>query len=121
MEARDMISHDTSARDSAIGTSPDTALDTALRQHFQSETEPSDDGFSRRVMAALPTRPLRRNVRWVEWVKHAQWTAISMAACGVAALTSISDGRVAIAHNVATYTLICLLIFWSIPSRWSRG
>jgi hypothetical protein len=112
-----MIPQDTSA----IGSAMDTSLDTALRQHFQIETEPDDNGFSQRVMAALPARPLRRNVRWVEWVEHAQLTAISLAGCGFAVLTSISDARATIAHNIAAYTLIGLLLFWAIPSRWSRG
>jgi hypothetical protein len=50
-----------------------------------------------------------------------QWIAISVAACGVAALMSMGDERVSVAHNVAAYALIGLLVFWSIPSRWSRG
>jgi hypothetical protein len=121
MEARNMKPHDTSALNDEMDVPLDKALDTALRQHFQSEVEPEDDGFSERVMAALPARPLRRSIRWVAWVEHAQLTAISLAACGVAALASITDGRLATAHNVAAYTLIGLLIFWTIPSRWSRG
>ncbi len=98
-----------------------TPLDAALRQHFHCDAEPTDDGFSQRVMAALPTRALQRRVRWLELLVHAQWTAISVAACGVAVLLSSGDGRVDVAHTVAAYTMIGLLIFWSIPSRWSRG
>jgi hypothetical protein len=105
----------------AFDTAVDTAFDRALRQHFQSDAEPDDDGLSQRVLAALPARAVRRHSRWVEWALHAQWAAISVAACGAAALMSISDGRVATAHHVAAYSLIGLLIFWAIPSRWSRG
>ncbi len=99
----------------------DTAFDTALRQHLQGEAEPEDDGFSQRVMAALPARAAQRRIRWVAWAEHARWTAISLAACGAAALLSASDGRVPAAHSLAAYTLIGLLVFWSVPSRWSRG
>jgi hypothetical protein len=98
-----------------------TPFDTALEQHFQSEAEPDDDGFSQRVMVGLPERAVRRRVGWVEMVERARWTAISLAAFGVAAILPISDGRVDVAHNVTAYALIGLLIFWSIPSRWSRG
>jgi hypothetical protein len=121
MEALDMSPHDTSALDNTMNTPYDTALDAALRQHFRNEAEPDDDGFSQRVMAALPARPLRRQIRWIEWVERAQWTAISLAACGVATLASINDVSATTAHNVAAYTLIGLLIYWAIPSRWSRG
>jgi hypothetical protein len=107
--------------DTAPDTPPDTPFDTALRQHLQGEAEPEDDGFSQRVMAALPARALQRRIRWVEWAEHARWTAISLAACGAAALLSAPDGRVPAADNLAAYTLIGLLVFWSVPSRWSRG
>ena len=50
-----------------------------------------------------------------------QWAAISVAACGVAALLPIGDGGAAVTHTIAAYTLLGLLIFWAIPSRWSRG
>jgi hypothetical protein len=99
----------------------DSPFDTALRQHFGSEAEPDDGGFSRRVLAVLPARDVRRNLRWAEWVVRAQWTAISLASCGVAALTPIGDERVDVAQMTAAYTLIGLLLFWSIPGRWSRG
>lgn len=99
----------------------DSPFDTALRQHFRSEAEPDDDGFSQGVMAILPARVVRRGLRWVEWVERAQWTAISLASCGVAALMPIGDGHVDAAQITAAYTLIGLLVFWSIPGRWSRG
>jgi hypothetical protein len=104
-----------------LSAAMDSPFDTALRQHFGSEAEPDDDGFSQRVLAVLPARTVRRNVRWVEWVARAQWTAISLASCGVAALMPISDERIDVAQITAAYTLIGLLVFWSIPSRWSRG
>ena len=99
----------------------DSPLDAALRQHFASEAEPDDDGFSQRVLAVLPARAVRRHVRWIEWVARAQWTAISLASCGVATLMPIGDERVDVAQMTAAYTLIGLLVFWSIPGRWSRG
>jgi len=99
----------------------ETPFDTALQQHFRSAAEPIDDGFSLRVMAALPARTPRRRIRWVEMMLHAHWTATSLAACGAAALLSIADARSDAAHDIAAWTLIGLLILWSIPSRWSRG
>jgi hypothetical protein len=105
----------------ALEDAMNAAFDTALSQHFHSEAEPDDDGFSQRVMAALPERALPRRIRWAELAQHAQWTAISVAACGAAVLPPIGDGRLDVAHTVAAYTLIGWLVFWSIPSRWSRG
>lgn len=99
----------------------DSPFDMALRQHLRSEAEPDDDGFTQRVLAALPARDVRRNFRWKVWVVRAQWTAISLASCGVAALMPSGDERVDIAQITAAYALIGLLIFWSIPGRWSRG
>jgi hypothetical protein len=121
MESDDMMPHPTSALNDVRDATHDKTFDAALRLHFQSEIEPDDNAFTERVMAALPTRPLRRSIRWVAWVEHAQLTAISLAACGVAVLTTIADARMSTAHNVAAYSLIGLLIFWAIPSRWSRG
>ena len=99
----------------------DTPFDTALRQHLHSAAEPDDDGFSLRVMAALPARVLQRRRRWAGWVRLAQWAAISLAACGTAALLSGADAPLDTPRAVAAVTLMGLLIFWSVPSRWSRG
>ena len=99
----------------------DTPLDAALRQHLHRDPEPDDDGFSLRVMAALPSREPQRRRRWDRWVRLGQWAAISIAACGIAALLSGGDGPLDTPRTVAAVTLMGLLIFWSIPSRWSRG
>ena len=99
----------------------DSPFDTALRQHFASEAEPDDGGFSQAVSAVLPDRAARRDVRWVAWVQRAQWAAISLASCGVAALMPIGNGRVDAVQMTAAYALIGLLVFWSIPGRGSRG
>jgi hypothetical protein len=112
-----MSPHNPPSDDNAM----DTPLDSALRQLFNNEAEPDDDGFSQRVMAALPARVARRRVRWLEWVTLAQWAAMSLAASGTAALVLMHGGRVDSAHTVAGYSLLGLLVFWSIPSRWSRG
>lgn len=104
-----------------IETTMDSPFDTALRQLFQNEAEPHDDGFTHAVMAVLPARVAQRHTRWREWVDVAQWAAISLAASGAAALVLIDGGRVDSAHTLAGYTLIGLLAFWSVPSRWSRG
>ena len=107
--------------DTLFDTPFDTPFDTALRQHFKTDAEPDDAGFSERVMVALPARRSRRRMRYVEWIRYAQWAAMSLAAGGVVALMSASDGRAAVAQDVAAYALIGLLIFWSIPSRYSRS
>ncbi len=98
-----------------------TPFDDALRSHFQSDREPDDNGFSQRVLAALPAQTGHRSARWPHWALHAHWAAISLAGCGVAALASTTDSRFDGAQGLATYALIGLLTFWAIPSRWSRG
>jgi hypothetical protein len=109
------------ASDDASDNVSDDAFDRALRQHFDREAQPGDDGFSQRVMAALPVRVVRRRVGWTEWALHGQWVAISLAGCTVAALMSASEGRGDVGQSLAAYVLIGLLVFWSIPNRWSRG
>jgi hypothetical protein len=105
----------------SLHTTMDTPFDAALRQYFRGEPEPDDDGFSQRVSEGLPERVTLQGVHWVELIERAQWTAIGLASCGVAALWPVGGVRVDTAQTTAAYTLIGLLIFWSIPSRWSRG
>ena len=101
----------------------DAAFDDALRHQLQDGGEPDDDGFSLRVMAALAPKgvvsPQQR--RWARWVRRAQWTAICAAAFGTAALVANAKGPLDTPHAVAAVALVGLLVFWSIPSRWSRG
>ena len=99
----------------------DTTFGTALRQQLHSAAEPDDDGFSLCVMAALPARAPQRLRRWARWVRRAQWAAMSLAACGATALLSGSVAPLDTPHAVAAAALMGLLIFWAIPSRWSRG
>ena len=100
----------------------DASFDDALREQFREGAEPDDDGFSLRVMAALAPRgvsPQQR--RWARWVRQAQWMAVSVAACGAATLLAGTHGPLDTPQVMATVALLGLLIFWSIPSRWSRG
>lgn len=100
----------------------DASFDEALRQQLQGGGEPDDTGFSLRVMAALtPKGVSSQQRRWARWVRRAQWVAISGAACGVAALLAGWNGPLDMPHAVAAVALVGLLIFWSIPTRWSRG
>lgn len=100
----------------------DSALDDALRQQLQGGDELDDAGFSLQVMAALaPKGVSARQRRWARGVRRAQWVAISIAACGAAALLAQANGPLDMPHAVAAVALLGLLIFWSIPSRWSRG
>jgi hypothetical protein len=101
----------------------DDRLDTELRQHLQTDAEePADAGFSLAVLAALPPQqpPLELR-RWARWLRSAQWAAISLTALGVAALTASDGASPDLPQTLATLTLLGLLIFWSVPSRWSRG
>jgi hypothetical protein len=98
------------------------SFDDALREQLNSGGEPDDDGFSLRVMAALaPKGVTPRQRRWARWVRRAQWAAISVAAVGTAALLAGTNGPLDTPHAAAAVALVGLLVFWSVPSRWSRG
>ena len=97
----------------------DTSFDTALRHQLRDGGEPDDDGFSLRVMAALPPHVAQHQRRWARRVRRAQWAAISIAACGVAVL--LAGAPLDAPRAVAAAALMGLLVYWSIPSRWSRG
>lgn len=100
----------------------DSAFDDALRQQLQDGGEPADDGFSLQVMAALAPKGVTPQQRqWARWVRRAQWVAISAAALGTAALSAGANGPLDTPHVVAAVALVGLLVFWSVPSRWSRG
>jgi len=97
------------------------SFDDGLCQHLQSEPEPDDGGFSLRVMAALPNRLAPRRRRWARGIKFAQWTASTLAACGASALSATGAATLDTPHALAAVALLGLLIFWSVPNRWSRG
>lgn len=96
----------------------DDPLDAALMHHLSSAPEPADNGFSARVVAALPPQPRRRRTPWADWVHRAQWAAMSLAGVGLALLPSVTASA-DVAEGVAVYALIGLLVFWSLPSRWN--
>ncbi len=100
----------------------DSAFDEALREHLLGGAEPADDGFSLHVMAALePKGVTSQQRRWARWARRAQWVAISAAAFGTSALVANTRGPLDMPHAVAAVALVGLLVFWSVPSRWSRG
>ncbi|MDR7268267.1 hypothetical protein J2X20_000896 [Pelomonas saccharophila] len=100
----------------------DSAFDEALRDQLLGSEEPADDGFSLRVMVALaPKGVTSQQRRWARWVRRAQWTAISVAAFGTTALMADTNGPLDTPHVVAAAALVGLLVFWSVPSRWTRG
>jgi hypothetical protein len=102
--------------------STDSNFDAALRQQFQDTPEPADDGFSLRVMAALPPRaPSPQRQHLAHWLRVTQWAASAGAALGLAALLMSPSAHLGAPHALAGLCLLGLLIFWSIPSRWSRG
>lgn len=99
----------------------DDGIGLALRQHFDADPEPADDGFTERLMAALPARAARRCGHWGERVVQLQWAALSIAAAVTALLVPLGSVQPDSTESIAAYTLIGLMAFWSIPSRWSRG
>jgi hypothetical protein len=96
-----MSSEETPSEYTAMGST----FDTALRQHFEGDSEPDDEGFSQRVMAVLPPRASGRQRTWVEWAARAHWTALGLASCVVAALWPLGDARVDTAQMTAAYAL----------------
>ncbi len=99
----------------------DDAFDAALRAQLQADGESDDAGFSLRVMATLPDHVPPDRRRWARWVRRAQWAAISTAACAAAGLLASNPGVLDVPHALAAVALVGLLIFWSVPSRWSRA
>jgi hypothetical protein len=103
----------------------DTAFDTLLRQQLQAGHEPQDlprdDGFSLRVMAALPVQVPARAPTAARWARRAQWAATSVAACALATLAAQPALSQDLPHALAALALMGLLVFWAVPSRWSRG
>lgn len=96
------------------------AFDADLRRLLQAGEEPADDGFTLRVMASLPDASQGRAGAGSDWGPCAHWAAISVAAVAAATLLDPSRGPMDSPTQLAAYALLALLVFWSIPSRWSR-
>lgn len=97
-------------------------FDAALRRQLQHTAAPADAGFSLRVMAALPPQgPSAVQHRWARWMRRAQWTANTMAALSFGGLQLHTAPQAEAAQVFAALSLLGLLVFWSVPSRWSRG
>ena len=94
----------------------DDPLDAALLRHLSGAPEPADNGFSARVMAALPPQPRRRRTPLADWVHRARWVAMSLAGGGLALFPAVSASP-DVAGGVAIYALISMLVFWSLPLR----
>jgi hypothetical protein len=114
--------------DEPLDTPWDKRFDRALREHFATEPEPADGGFCLRVLATLPQRAAvraGRSASWPLWLTCARWTALSWAAVGAAML--MTPGSTApepahpLAEQLAAACLIGLMVWWSLPSRWSSG
>jgi hypothetical protein len=99
----------------------DTPFETALRRQLRDAAEPDDAGFSLQVMAALPPHAALQHRRWARRLRRARWLAISLAACGAAVLLTDGSTRLDTPHALAGASLVALLVFWAVPSRWSRG
>lgn len=99
----------------------DASLDAALQRQLRDALEPADAGFSLRVMAALPPRVRARQRDEARWVRRVHWTAGSIAACGAASLLYSSPATLDGPHALAALALLGLLLFWTVPSRWTLG
>lgn len=105
---------------SSQGPDPDLRLDRALRGHLQGDGDPPDDGFSLRVMAALPTRVTPAQRRWARGLRLARWLAMTIVGCGAAQLLTPDSAQGEPTHLMGGLALVGLLIFWAVPSRWNR-
>ncbi|PTT78467.1 hypothetical protein DBR42_23480 [Pelomonas sp. HMWF004] len=99
----------------------DTPFEILLRQQLQAGDEPRDNGFSLRVMAALPAQIPARRRPAARWARRGQWAATGLAACGLAVLSTRQELTRDLPHALAALALLALLVFWAVPSRWSRG
>ncbi len=94
------------------------AFDTLLRTQLHAAPEPLDAGFSLRVMAALPPANALPPAL-TRWLRIARWAATSTAAAGLAAVFASPTLQADPARALAGVCLLGLVVFWSIPSRWS--
>lgn len=108
------------ATDRTADEAMDAWMDTRLREALQAGDEPPDDGFTWHVMAALPARASRRERTWARWPAQVHLIATCMAGGGVALLASGADALRDPANQLAVLTMVALLAFWAIPSRWTR-
>lgn len=97
------------------------ALDAALHRHFQAEPPPADDGFSLRVMAALPPAVTPRQIRRARRLRRLQWLAMTLAGAAAAYLLAHDPSGLNWPHRVAGLALVALVAYWAVPSRWNRG
>jgi hypothetical protein len=121
METYHMKPHNTSTHSQAKEAPLNTKFDAALKNHFQGEIQPEDNGFSQLIISRLPAQSSADWGHWIKWMERAQWTAIGLAGCSVAIVTSMGGDQQALPSSIALYALVSLLTFWTIPSRWSRG
>ena len=97
----------------------DACLDAALRRQLRDAAEPGDAGFSLRVMAALPPRRNTRPRDHARWMRRLHWAASSIAAYAAASLLSTGAATLDAPHTLAGTALLGLLLFWTVPSRWT--
>ena len=105
-------------------TNPDSEMDALLSQALQDGPEPDDAGFSLRVMAALPTqksaRPDALSRQLFRLARAVQWSALVVAAIVMAALQVFTAHEPGSPGFPASLALIALVVFWSVPTRWTR-
>jgi hypothetical protein len=104
----------------STGAPAPDAFDQRLHRHFADATEPADDGFTYRVLAALPPPAVHQPGRWLARARWAQWVASGIASGVAAALLGATEGRIEGEQGVAALALLALLALWSWPARWLR-
>ncbi len=105
-------------------TNCDPEMDGLLRRALQDGPELADAGFSLRVMAALPAQRSRRSDaltrQLLRLARAAQWSALIVAAIVMTALQVFTAHEPGSPGFPASLALIALVVFWSVPTRWTR-
>jgi len=99
-----------------------TAFDAWLRDALQAEPEPLDDGFSLRVMAALPAAPRSAAHAQVDpWRRQAAALATAAAGIGLGALALFGGAWPLAEQGLAALSLVGLMAWWSLPQSAGGG
>ncbi|HEY4079765.1 MAG TPA: hypothetical protein VGM81_03645 [Burkholderiaceae bacterium] len=105
-------------------TTRDSEMDDLLSQVLREGSEPADAGFSLRVMAALPAqkspRPDALTRQLFRLARAVQWSALIVAAIVMTALQVFTAHEPGSPGFPASMALIALVVFWSLPTRWTR-
>jgi hypothetical protein len=103
-------------------TDQDTRFDAWLREALTDAPAPNDDGFTLRVMAALPPRSrAAADVSLRPWGRQAAALAMSAAGIGLGALSLFAGGLPPAEWGLAAASLLGLMLWWSLPQSAGSG